>query len=263
MIKDKLYIIPKLEEIDKYMKLVEEYNLHFEYNDFFIPDVIDDNELVEEIIAEYHNISNLPENNTLHGAFLDVAIFSSDNKIRAISEYRIRQSIDVASKIGAKAMVMHTNFIPNFQDDNYENCWVERNAKFIKKLLRDYPDINVYMENMFDMTPDLLLRLAEKLKNYDNFGICLDYAHASVFGNGKLKASEWMEQLAPYIKHIHINDNDLIKDRHLPLGQGSIDYLEFAKLYEKYCNEATVLIEVSGIDKVRESLDYLKEKEII
>ena len=68
------------------------------------------------------------------------------------------------------------------------------------------------------------------------------------------------KKLAPYIKHVHINDNDKLKDRHWALGKGSIDYGEFLDYYNKNFPEATVLIEVKGIDKIRESLNYLIEK---
>ena len=262
MIKDKLYIIPNNEEIDEYIKLAGEYNLHFEYNDFFLPQVLDDTGLCEKIIESYKAIPALPADNTLHGAFLDVTIFSNDSKIRSISEERIRSGMTTAEKLGAKAVIIHTNYITNFHDDSYENSWVEKNAAFIMKMKEEYPGVSIYMENMFDTNPRLIARLAERLKDCDNFGICLDYAHVCVFGK-ECEPSEWMETLAPYIKHIHLNDNLLERDDHLPLGEGLIDISEFWKLYERFCPDATVLIEVKGLDKIRTSLLYLQKINMI
>lgn len=68
------------------------------------------------------------------------------------------------------------------------------------------------MENMFDEAPDILAGLAERMKDIENFGICLDYAHAML---SKCPGDEWVRTLAPYIRHMHINDNDLENDLHL------------------------------------------------
>ena len=63
--------------------------------------------------------------------------------------------------------------------------------------------------------------------------------------------------LAPYVKHIHINDNDFRQDLHLAVGDGDIDWARFKIYYETYFPEATVLIEVTGMDKITRSLEYL------
>lgn len=256
----KLHIIPDLEELDKYLELAKKYGLQFEYNDFYMPWILDNEDRKTDIIDRYlERTDELPKASSLHGAFLDVTIFSYDEKIRTISEFRIRQSMDIASRIGAKSVIIHTNYIPTFLDDDYENSWVDKNYKFLSRLLKDYPDINIYMENMFDITPDLLARLADRLKDYSNFGVCLDYAHLNVFGKDATTPLQWVEKLAPYIKHVHINDNDFIKDRHWALGKGSIDYKEFFDLYNKNFPDATVLIEVKGIDKIRESIRFIEK----
>ena len=101
-------IIPKINELDESLKLAEEYGFGFEYNDFFFPDVLDDKRLSDELIGRY-KAHELPSVCTLHGAFFDVLIFSDDREIRRISELRIRQSLDIARKIGASGVVFHTN----------------------------------------------------------------------------------------------------------------------------------------------------------
>ena len=96
--------------------------------------------------------------------------------------------------------------------------------------------------------------LAEDLKEYNNFGICFDYAHAKVYGDD---IEEWFRELAPYIKHMHINDNNLKDDLHLAIGEGKIDWDEFVTMVQKYSIDSSVLIEVTGIEKQIESLQYI------
>lgn len=253
---DKLLIIPDRQRLSEYETLAEQYNLGFEFNDFFAPAMLDDEELTKQTIKQYIESEDLPCYRTSHGAFLDVTIFSDDMSIYNASDYRVEQSLRIAEKLGAKGVVFHTNYITNFLSDTYRDGWVKRNIEYWTKKSEQYKDINIYIENMFDDTPELISRLGEGMMGVENFGICFDYAHAQVFGNHE-EIGTWVEMLSPYVKHIHINDNDLKKDLHLAVGDGSIDWQEFKDYYEEYFYDATVLIEVNGIDKIKKSLDFL------
>lgn len=114
------------------------------------------------------------------------------------------------------------------------------------------------MENMFDTDPELLAKLAERMADVPNFGVCFDYAHAQVFGDEN-RMEEWVKMLAPYVKHLHINDNDLRSDLHLPLGEGKIDWNKFRQFYESYFSQASVLIEVTGLERAKRSLQFLEQ----
>ena len=126
----KFLIIPKLDELPKSLALAEEYGFGFEYNDFFIPDVMDDEKLTDEIVCRYKS-QKLPEYCTMHGAFFDVLVFSSDKKIRKISEERVVTSLDIARKIGAKGVVFHTNHNPDLTSESYIKSWLDINESFL------------------------------------------------------------------------------------------------------------------------------------
>lgn len=254
----KLLIIPDKENIETYLDIAKENDLGFEYNDFFLPHVLDDDAKVKDTISFFKNLSDMPDYSTSHGAFLDVTIFSDDKKIYDVSDFRIEQSLRIASQLEAKGVIFHTNYIPNFTLESYRKSWVERNYLYWSEKLKEYPQINIYMENMFDTDWKLLVELAEKLSEFDNFGICFDYAHAHVFGNVD-EIDCWVEAVSPYVKHIHINDNDFKNDLHQALGEGSIDWNKFKVHYENYLSEASVLLELKGIDKIKSSLEFLNK----
>ena len=222
-----LLLIPDKKNIEDSLKLADAYGCGFEYNDFFRPDNLDRKEWVQDTISFYQNLKNKPGYCTLHGAFFDVTVFSDDSKIRQASDYRVEQSLKIAGELGAAGVVFHTNYIPNFLQEAYRNGWVEKNAA-----------------------------LGEKMQSIPNFGICFDYAHAHAFGE-VWQIEEWVKALAPFVRHIHINDNDFMSDSHLALGDGKIKWDEFKKYYEKYFSKASVLIEVTGEEKIKKSLDYL------
>ena len=248
-------IIPQLNNINESLALAEEYGFGFEYNDFFNPDILDDIDALNNIIDRYKRFQ-LPEITTVHGAFLDVTIFSQDKHIRLVSEKRIHQSIKAAAAIGAKGVVFHTNYTPMINTKSYVNGWIADNTTFWSKTLEEYPNIEIYIENMFDRKPDLIVKLAENLSNFPNFGICYDYAHASVFGDD---IDEWTEAVAPYVKHMHINDNDLKDDLHLAVGDGKIDWQKFCNSYNKHFSDCSVLIETSSIERQQRSAEFLRK----
>ena len=255
----KFLIIPQLKNIDESLKLAEEYSFGFEFNDFFSPDVLDSKERVKKIAAEYkaHKLPNLL---TCHGDFFDVLIFSEDKHIRNISEMRVRQSIEAALEVGAEAVIFHTNHNPFFTAESYVKNWMDCNMKFWSGILAEYPHIKIYIENMCDSSPHMLAVLSERLSAFSNYGVCFDYAHASVFGSD---IDEWVTALAPYVKHMHINDNDLKSDLHLAVGDGKIDWNRFKEHYFKFFTKASVLIETSSIENQRRSAEFLSKLGII
>ena len=107
---------------------------------------------------------------------------------------------------------------------------------------------------MFDTTPDLLEALSERLCSYENYGVCLDFAHASL---SKVAPAGWAKRLGKYVKHVHLNDNDLQEDLHMVPGDGKIDFADMKRLAEEYHAECPVLLEVNGADRQRRALEYM------
>lgn len=254
-------IIPDIENIGESLSLAEEYGFGFEYNDLMQPTALDDEENVRKITERYLSWE-LPGYCTMHGDFYDVLVFSSDKFIREISDKRIRQSIAAALGIGAKGVVFHTNSDPLLTADAYTQNRLRMNIEYWSAILEEFPQINIYIENMFDFTPYLLEELSRALAKFPNYGVCLDYAHASSFGRN-VPIEKWVESLAPYVKHMHINDNDLVNDLHLPVGSGKIDWEVFKKYYKEYFSQCSILIETNSAADQRRSAEFLRKLGIL
>ncbi len=251
-----LEIIPSWGQIEDYMALAEEYGLAFEYNDFFAPELLDDRDRLKERIDHYKSLGRPRGVDTMHGAFYDILPFSWDSGIREHSVYRMQQSVEIADQLGCRGVVFHTNFSPDFlNNERYRNNWLESMQEVVTRLLSG-SSCDIYLENMFDQSPDELADLSGALREEARFGICLDIAHMRLATD---EPREWFRVLAPYIRHFHINDTHLKYDEHLPLGQGSIDWKEMEALLEEFGLEGrSRLIEVSGLEKIRESLRYCR-----
>lgn len=246
--------IPDYKQIEKWAALALEYGLSFEYNDFFNPMVLENTNHLNEIIRSYERIGRDTSQDTMHGAFYDITVNSMDPLIRNASDKRVRQCMDIAERLKVRGVVFHTNYLTDFKSVPYRDGWVAGNTEYWDKICSEYRGIQVYLENMFDDTPELLRRVAENLKDINNFGVCLDLAHAFL---SKVDLKQWVDELSPYVKHIHINDNDKQQDLHLLVGSGKLDWsiLRSEKLFGL---SPSVLIEVSGKEKLIRSIDYLK-----
>lgn len=250
-----LLVVSFEKSLEAHMQLVRDYHVAFEINDFYDPDVLDNPGRIAEITERYRQ-TGMPAGSTMHGAFLDVILHSRDAVVRNNARHRMRQSMDIARSLGLGAVVFHANYQPGIVGEDYIQSVIDKNAEFIEVLLKEYPNINIYLENMFEDTPRVLAEISKRLKEYPNYGVCLDYGHAWVYGTDM---EEWVQELAPYVKHLHINDNDLKRDLHLAIGSGSIDWKEFAGFYHKYFSECSVLVEIYDVEQQRVSLEFLQD----
>lgn len=251
-----ILIIPDRNALEDSVRLAYGYGAGFEYNDFFAPDVLEEEDKCREIVSGYKKCV-LPAYCTLHGAFYDVIPFSPDVRIREVAALRIGQSMEAAKEINAKAVVFHTGYHPALNSETYVAQWLETNEKFWSTVLERYPETRIYLENTFEATPEVLERLSERLSRYENYGVCLDYAHACL---SKTPPEEWAKRLGRFVRHVHINDNDGVSDLHLAWGDGSLDRDTFYRCYETCFKDATVLVETGKREDIVRSLCKLKEE---
>ncbi len=254
----KLHIIPNYKEAQKWCDFAKELDAVFEYNEFFNPKIMDDPVLKREIIEIYKALPRDRSMDTLHGAFLDIVVNSSDPAVRENSRRRCRESMEVAQELGCRAVIFHTNYITGFKSFSYREKWVFDNAEFYRQLLDEFPTLSIFVENMFDDTPELIKKLAVEMRHEERFGICFDIAHAFLWD---FPLEAWIEELGPYIRHIHANDNMKDEDAHMPIGDGRLPWLLINNGIFKR-NRCSFLIEVNGIDNVRKSHEYLTKNHL-
>jgi sugar phosphate isomerase/epimerase len=256
-----VYCIPKWEQISRFQSFSEEYDAGFEYNEFFLPDMLEDRGKLNDRINGYLSLSRDTSQDTMHGVFLDICIHSDDPKIYQASNYRIHQSMEIACRLGVSAVIFHTNTIANFRLQSYRRNWVVRNEAYWRRLLEEYPQMIIYLENMFDDSPDLLAELALIMKDEPRFQVCLDVAHAFI---SPTPLSTWFEHLGPYVSHLHINDNDKKEDTHLPVGSRLLPWDEYRSYLAGIPEEKrpSVLIEVRNFDDLTASVAYMQSHDM-
>ena len=251
-------IIPEIDRIEEYVELAEQYSLGFEYNDFFNPDLLDDEGAIREKIRQYRQLGRPEKTDTMHGAFYDIVPFSWDSGISRHSLYRMQQSVEIAAELGCRAVIFHAGLRPEFAgSERYYRNWLETMAVTARKLAAQ-SDVEVYYENVQETSPVELAELADSLRDECRFGICLDVSHMILTKGAP--PEEWICRLAPYIRHFHLNDSHLKTDDHLALGCGGIDWKDiFGRIRQHGLWDKSMLLEVNGLEKIRVSLDYLEK----
>ncbi len=249
-------IIPDINDLERFTKLANEYGAAFEYNDFFWPNVYENEEEFERRIRIYESLDRDRINDTVHGVFYDIAMLSMDSVIRDRSRKLVLRSLDVAKRLSCKGVVFHTGLISGLDTKAYTDQWLEGMSEYLHEIAPVYEDIEIYMENTFERTPEPFVGLMERTRDLKNVSICLDYAHAML---AAMDSKIWYEKLKPYIRHMHINDHDLCSDLHLAVGDGKIDYSVFKKLADPCQKGVRILHEVNGYEKTLRSLEYMEQ----
>ena len=113
----KLYLIPDCNDIIRSEEIAKIWDAAFEYNDFFDPDLLDDEIALNKRIDLYRDHAQKRRGDNLHGVFYDICLNSFDNKIRMISEKRVDSSMEIACELNCEKVIFHTNFIPGFIPD--------------------------------------------------------------------------------------------------------------------------------------------------
>ncbi|WP_031513274.1 sugar phosphate isomerase/epimerase family protein [Streptomyces sp. NRRL F-5123] len=192
----------------------------------------------------------------LHGPFIDIALHSADREIREASRRRVRASLAWAQEIGVTYLILHGNHLPMINETGYDEAWLRGHLEFFSSL--DFGAVTVVLENMWDPTPDLLLRLVAEAGS-DRLRLCLDVAHWNVYGTVSLE--EWLRRAGAFTPYIQYGDNQGDRDADMALGAGSVDWAEVDRTVRRWAPSADVMVGVGDDDgtKLTASLAFLRE----
>jgi sugar phosphate isomerase/epimerase len=252
-IRERLYIATYA---DKALETIKKHNLGMESNHICITENLDDDKTMDNLINDI-KLSECEDRFIIHGPFTEIIPMGIDRKLVKAGMDRLDSAAEFTLKAGAHRMVVHTGLITEMY---YDSWHIEKSADFWQEFMANKPgDFNIMIENVFDKSPMALKEIVDSI-NDERIGICFDVGHANAIG-GDYSVYDWIKMLGSRIKHFHIHNNYGGKDRHLPLGDGDIDYKEVFRCIDDYCeSEVTYAIEsMNCID----SVNWLIEEEYI
>ena len=194
---------------------------------------------------------------SIHTPLSDVNIASLNESIRKASVEEVIKSINLASKVGSEALVVHPGHMAflarKFQEKIRENSLIS-----LKECSRfaEERGIKLCVENMPDMEGMICKDLDELNELVQEIGalMTIDVGHAHNVG---ISIGEILKY--DNIGHIHLSDNDGSFDNHNAVGSKDIDFKSLFEGLNKKKFDGILVVEVTNRDEILESLDYIKK----
>ncbi len=159
---------------------------------------------------------------TFHAPFNDLCPGARDREIGRITVQRLQQAVSLAPLFRPQGIVMHGGYSDWLYDFRPE-AWLEGAKRTFSEVTEtaERMNVDIYLENVFDEVPDNLLRLREAVGS-KRLRFCFDAGHAFLFS--RLPIQQWIEAFGPDLREMHIHDNRGLRDDHLPVGEGTINF---------------------------------------
>ena len=174
-----------------------------------------------------------------HAPFAELSPASIDPKVRAVTALRYRQAVEMATSLGISRLVIHSGFIPLVY---FPEWFVEQSVVYWREFLREIPaGITIALENVMEPGPEMLVEIVRQVED-PRLGLCLDVGHA----NSRVSETpplDWISPMAPYLRHVHLHNNDGDMDLHQSLGEGSVPMEAVLDTVLTDCPQATFTIE--------------------
>lgn len=164
---------------------------------------------------------------TLHAPFTDLSPGSPDEQIRSVTRRRFRQLLEWVAVFEPRTLVAHANYDVT-RYGPFKWGWLKRSVSFWRALADRLKETStrLVLENVYEWTPENMKHIFEAI-DHPEIGFCLDTGHQAAFGRAPLE--HWVDVMAPFIRQLHLHDNDGRTDQHLAIGVGSIDFPAFFK----------------------------------
>jgi sugar phosphate isomerase/epimerase len=233
----------KFKNLRNYLFLLDQFDVGFEV-------VLDFNDL-DKLNPREINSYKIPHL-TFHAPFFDVSIASWNFYVAELSVNILKKTMSVLNDIYLNHVIIHHNYHPYiyaFNEDKFVDNFSENLSKILTICNGKY---KILVENVFEINPDVGLKIKRNFLNNDLIGFCFDIGHFNIFS--EIGLDYWIESWKNYIYEFHIHDNNGVYDEHLPVGKGKID---FYKLFGLFIPDI-ITIENSDIKDLSKSYEFIQ-----
>jgi sugar phosphate isomerase/epimerase len=192
----------------------------------------------------------------VHGPFIGMEYTHIDHLIRDVVMRRLNMTFDVAAKLKASRVVLHSGYKAEIDLFKLQDDWFKRSIEFWQREIHRWAaaGIVIVLENDIEKSPDSLVRLVDQVNN-PFLGLCMDIGHQHLFS--ELDALEWVRRMDYRLFHVHLHDNDRTGDSHWSIGRGTIDFEPFYEALMRHDPEVTISLEVE--DKMEVKMGDLRK----
>jgi sugar phosphate isomerase/epimerase len=185
----------------------------------------------------------------IHGPFLGLAYNYEDYLLRDAMKVRMDMTYAVAREFKPDTLILHTGFSEETIKFNLEQLWLQETTEYWKTEIERYErlGITVVLENLLESTPDLMIKLVDNVSN-PYLRLCFDIGHANIWS--RILPEQWVAAMDYRLHHVHLHDNNGLRDQHLPAGAGTIQFDPFFEALGALHENVTVSLEVDAEKKI-------------
>ena len=204
-------------------------------------------------IAETLASNNLKA--TIHAPFMDLNPGAVDPLVWEATLRRFNQVYDAAEIVRPTIIVFHPGY-DRWRFGDKRQIWLDNSIRIWEKMLvrSEKTGSVIAVENIFEEEPSTLRELFEAIDS-PLFRHCFDAGHFNLFS--RVSMEEWFAELGGYVAETHIHDNNGIRDDHLPIGEGAIDFPRLFDLLERHAPRSAYTIEAHTRDALERAMKNL------
>lgn len=235
-------------------ELARRYGLGVEITELAYAPMLDRPGMVETLRRKNEGIRSL----WLHAPFAELCPCAIDPLVREVALRRYRQTLAAAQALGVCRMVVHGGFIPLVY---FPEWYVEQSVQFWQEFLPEVPDgFTIALENVMEPGPQMLTDIVRQVDD-PRLGLCLDVGHANTQVSA-VPPLEWIALMAPWLRHVHLHNNQGALDVHAGLAEGLIPMEEMLGALLRLCPGATWTIECQDAEPSVRWLDKIEGEKL-
>ncbi|TNF46498.1 sugar phosphate isomerase/epimerase [bacterium] len=158
---------------------------------------------------------------SLHAPFMDLSPGGLDPRVLEVTRLRFSQVRDIVEIIRPRHVVFHPGY-DKWRYGYQKDLWLNNSMGIWSEVVNwgDKLGSKILLENVFDVVPDHLVKLREKIGK--SLGFCFDTGHFLLFSDISLDG--WLSAMGESLAELHLHDNFGDRDSHLPIGDGIFDF---------------------------------------
>ena len=215
-------------------------------------------EFFDDTLDRYEEaIKDLKGPLTLHGFFSNLCPVSKDKGIADISIKRYYQSLEIASRLGAKTVVFHTCFNNLLMQQVYRDNFFHSSVEFFNEFIRHFEERKIVatIENVHEKDNEMIRNIIAAV-NSPNLKATIDIGHCNI--HSEISIKKWIQDYGIMLHHMHFHNNYGNEDAHSSLKKGTVDVKEVLCSLKEIEVYPQITFEIFDKQDLYESVEYLE-----
>jgi sugar phosphate isomerase/epimerase len=244
------------EKMEESLKIMEVLKIGY-FNTWIHSSIYTDFSDKKEMVKEMEKILNKYPNIRISSLHYNGSIFDLDEEQNIRNREQMEKYVELIKKLRPNAIVVHPGVfgeggfaknLPNYQKA-VEVLGEEKVKELVADNLRHFGKVgakynikiaveNIFKGRVYSKIPDLISLIEEV--NLENVGYCLDIGHAHY---DEVDIVNTIRLMKEKLFELHLSDNAKDRDAHLPIGFGTINWIEIIKALKEIEYKGTATFE--------------------